>query len=157
MKEICLAKSDLKALVDDEDYDKISKFRWSVQKKNGHVKGYVGKQVWQNLSRFILNIKDPKVQVDHIDHNKLNNQKYNLRPCTNAQNSRNRRKTEKSFTSLYKGVSWEKRVNKWRCTLTFNYKQLYIGRFLNEKEAALAYNEKAKEFFGEFAYLNEVN
>ena len=59
-------------------------------------------------------------------------------------------------SSKYKGVSWYSSRNKWYSYIHFNYEKIHIGYFENEKEAALAYNKKAKELFGEYAYLNEV-
>jgi hypothetical protein len=59
-------------------------------------------------------------------------------------------------SSIYKGVSWHKKEKRWESRIGFNNKVIYIGRYLNEKEAALAYNSKAVELFGEYAYLNQI-
>ena len=92
--------------------------------------------------------------VDHIDHDGLNNCKSNLRIATLSENRRNSRKA-KDTSSKYKGVSWHKNNKKWEVKIGFNYKKIHIGYFNNIKEAAEAYNKKAKELFGEFAYLNK--
>lgn len=94
-------------------------------------------------------------KTDHIDGNGLNNQRRNLRPCTTAQNAANQTQ-QKGRSSLYKGVSWRKGRNKWRAGIKVNGKQINLGDFTNETEAALAYNKAAAEHFKEFARLNTV-
>ena len=91
--------------------------------------------------------------VDHIDGNGLNNRKSNLRICTKAQNVHNSR-PRTNTSSKYKGVFWNKANKKWSATIHKGDKWTYIGGFDDEKEAARAYDRKAAEFFGEFAYLN---
>ena len=80
-------------------------------------------------------------------------QKYNLRETTHAQNQRNK-KARETGTSRYKGVTLRKSYTKWRATIILNKKYIHIGYFINEIDAAKAYDEKAKELFGEFAWLN---
>lgn len=94
--------------------------------------------------------------IDHIDGNKLNNSFENLRECTNAQNAYNS-KTPKSNTSGFKGVSLDKRYNKWAAYIRFNYRRKGLGYFNTKEEAARAYNQAAIQYFGEFAKLNELN
>lgn len=91
--------------------------------------------------------------VDHIDNNKLNNNVSNLRWCNLQQNQFNRSKGE-GTTSKYKGVHWHKRDNKYVVHIKINGKQKHLGYFDSEEDAANAYNEKAKELFGDFAKLN---
>lgn len=93
-------------------------------------------------------------EIDHIDGNGLNNQKANLRECSRSQNNMNQHKT--SGTSKYKGVYYHKLRKKWSAFITLNRKAMYLGLFSSEIEAAEAYNTKAKELFGAFAYLNEI-
>jgi hypothetical protein len=104
------------------------------------------------MHRQIMNAPEGLL-VDHIDGNGLNNQKNNLRLCSSAQNARNRRPTSKPY-SKYKGVSWHKRNKKWEVRIAKSGKSTYLGTFEDELEAALAYDRKAEELFGEFAYLN---
>lgn len=154
MYELVLENSTQVALIDDEDEVKVNGIKWYVNKKTGYVYGYFGYNKKIYLHRFILDNLTDEQYVDHIDRNPLNNCKVNLRICSNMQNSHNRKGVH--ATSKYKGVSWEKRVNKWRVTINYNYKQKHIGTFDNEIDAAKAYNRAAKEMFGEFCLLNEV-
>ena len=104
-------------------------------------------------------MQPPKdLRVDHINHNKLDNRRSNLRLCTKQQNQWNRRKVVKNTTSKYKGVCWAKKNNKWQASLEFQKdkkrQSIYLGQFISEVEAAKAYNEAAIKHFGEFAKIN---
>lgn len=155
MKEIKLTKGKF-ALVDDDDFEWLSQWNWYFidggyaarstmkGKKNG------GEKKMYYMHRQILN---PPVGflVDHIDGNRLNNQRYNLRACLPSGNSRNR-KLRCDNTSGYKGVLAT--ANRWRATIGINGKSHHIGVFDNIIDAARAYDKKAREVFGEFAKLN---
>ena len=146
------------ALIDVEDYELVSQYKWhtkedddrlyalhTINLSNGRVTGI-------SMHRLILNAKNGE-KVDHINGNGLNNRRCNLRIVTDSQNSMNRRKYKNS-TSKYKGVSWYKRYNKWLSCIESNKKNLTLGYFLKEEDAARAYDKKAKELFGEYARLN---
>jgi hypothetical protein len=90
--------------------------------------------------------------VDHIDGNGLHNCRFNLRVCTREQNIYN--SCRKGGTSQFKGVHFEKATGGWRATITFKHEPFNLGLFGDEAEAARAYDRKAIELFGEFAYLN---
>ena len=94
--------------------------------------------------------------VDHINGNGLDNRRANLRVCTHQQNIFNQQKRKDKCSSKYKGVCWSKRNKSWLAQIRFNYKLIYLGYYKNEDDAGLAYNEKAKELFGEFARLNII-
>ncbi len=158
MKRIPLSKG-MFALVDDEDYERLAKYYWCARK--GRNTFYADRSVklngkWTTISmhREIFGLPKNK-QIDHADHNGLNNQKYNLRICTPAQNQQNRL-PYKGFSSRYKGVGWAKDDKKWRSYIYPNYKFVSLGYFDSEIEAANAYDAKAKELFGEFARLNNA-
>ena len=97
-------------------------------------------------------------EIDHIDRNPLNNKFSNLRLATIAQQNMNQSKFKTKdgvpCSSIYKGVSWNKGKQKWRARIVFDKKEIHLGYFIDEKEAALAYDEAATKFFGEFAVLN---
>lgn len=96
------------------------------------------------------------LEVDHINRNKLDNRKSNLRIVTRQQNMCNKGSYINSI-SKYKGVSWHKKDQRWYAQIRFNRQLYFIGSFENEDVAAAAYNHYAKKFFGEYAVLNDVS
>ena len=111
------------------------------------------------MHRVIAGITDPSIKVDHKDHDSLNNQCSNLRACSNQQNSFNMRvdaRKNRRSSSLFKGVSWKKDGKWWEARIMHNRKTIRLGVYKSELAAALAYNHKAVELFGEYACLNEV-
>lgn len=97
----------------------------------------------------------PPEQVDHINNFRSDNRWVNLRLATDEQNRFNRKNMSNSI-SKYKGVCWDKDLNKWRSRIFYKGKSINLGRFPCEIEAAKAYNEASKKYHGEFAYLNPV-
>ena len=93
-------------------------------------------------------------QIDHIDGNKGNNKITNLRLCTNQENQWNSRSYKGK--SKYKGVSYRKDNNKWRAIIYYNKKPINLGQYNTEKEAAEAYNKKAKILYKEYSNLNKI-
>lgn len=108
------------------------------------------------VAQEFLDNPENKPFVDHIDGNKQNNIVNNLRWVTNNENGMNSKKQMRNTTSIYKGVCWYRAYNKWRVQIKLNQKQMHIGYYDNEKDAAHAYNEKALELFGEFSKLNVI-
>jgi hypothetical protein len=163
MKQLPLTKGYV-ALVDDEDYPLVSALKWVAYedlRRDGTVKAVyavsnqppVGEPDLR-LHRYILDLTDPEIFVDHKDHNGLNCQKENLRTCSNRQNLANARKTSRPTTSKYKGVCKNKDSPKWVAYATIDGKCKTLGRFDTEEDAARAYDRAALEHFGEFALLN---
>lgn len=136
------------AIVDDQDYKGIILHRWYIA-EDGYVAATIKKQKMY-LHKFVLNVEG---MVDHIDRDKLNFVRTNLRPCTHTENMRNRG-LFRNNSSGYKGVSWDKGTKKWRARIDANGKKYHIGYFVQSKDAAKAYDKWATELFGEFAYLN---
>lgn len=141
------------AVVDAQDYDRLSRYKWCAakSKKTFYAERFSNGRLIK-MHREIIHT--PKgMQCDHINHNGLDNRKSNLRLCTNAENLRNQ-KPAGNGSSRYKGVSWSKQRRKWRASICCDYRVRTIGRFDNKPQAAMAYDDKAIELFGEFAYLN---
>ena len=90
--------------------------------------------------------------VDHINGNRMDNRRCNLRHCTNAENSRNCQ--HRSGTSKYRGVYYAKQTKKWRASIMHNGKRFHLGYFATEEAAAEKWNEAAKAMFGEYVVLN---
>ena len=95
----------------------------------------------------------PEHELDHINNDKTDNRLENLRPATRKENGRNR-KAHKDSSSKYKGVSWNKKQQKWISQIKINYKTEYLGCYTSEEDAARAYDKAARELHGEYACLN---
>ena len=160
MKEIKLTQGKI-AIVDDSDFELINQYKWQFKPvlKSGYahrtqrVKGTKLK-LHIKMHRLIIDAKKEQI-VDHINGNSLDNRRNNLRIGTLKQNAQNS-KTPNTNKSGYKGVSWHKGASKWRVTIKSNQKQIHLGFYLDPKEAAIAYNKAAKEYFGDFARINEI-
>jgi len=142
------------AIVDVDDYDKLAKYKWHCRKAKNLFYAFrsEGRKIVA-MHRQIMNAPKGLV-VDHIDSNGLNNRKSNLRLCTQAQNLHNKRPQHSKMYSKYKGVTWVKGCNKWRANICNSGKSIQLGYFIEETVAAVAYDQKAEQLFGEFAYLN---
>lgn len=149
-------------VVDNEDYSYLRQFKWSATKKgnsyyvsrNVRVMSGFGGQVQVFMHRAILNALKGQ-EVDHVDGDGLNNQRYNLRFCTRRGNISNQ-SGHSNRVSKYKGVYWDKNARKWHAQIKTNGKQKYLGLFVNEIDAAKAYNKAALTAFGEFANINDL-
>jgi hypothetical protein len=160
LKEIPLTKG-LVALIDDEDFEKVSVFRWQAvsNKKVYYAYHSIAKKLPNGkkgstaikMHRLVMGVTDPKIQVDHINGNTLDNRKENLRLCSNIENSRNR-KGYCTNTSGFRGVGRDKRRNSnpWFATIVKDEKQKWLGYFNTPEEAAKAFDKAAKEIYGEF-------
>lgn len=149
------------AQIDDEDYDRISKWKWYALKHGTvwYAKRCSAKYEGRNFSpvymhREIMGCKkgDKKV-IDHKDRNGLNCQKNNLRFCNQSQNISNRTSRVGS-SSKYLGVYFDKRNKTWVAQTKVNRKSTYLGSSKNEDDAAKIYDKTAAALYGEFANLN---
>ena len=156
---IALPSGDL-VTVDEQDFELLSTMCWVLKVESdgrryahGYLpgEGHRGKRVL--MHRFILGITDPLVKVDHRDGDGLHNSRRNLRVSTNTQNIRNQRPHRDKRTAKFKGV-YQSRPGKYRAQIECQRKKIHIGTFAEEETAARAYDAKAVELFGEFAYLN---
>ncbi len=154
MPEIPLTQG-MVAVVDQEDYASLNQRKWyvlKVEKLCYAVRSVKGGVVL--MHRQLLNVTQGK-EIDHKDGDGLNNCRSNLRTCNHQQNHYNLR-NRLNTSSIYKGVSWDKDKHKWRASLKAEGKIKHLGRFKDEALAALAYNEAATKYHGEYARLNII-
>jgi hypothetical protein len=141
------------AIVDAAGFAYLSQFKWyydgSYAARDSQING---KRAKVYMHRIILNAQ-PGQYCDHINGDGLDNRRCNLRFCTKSQNGMNQGK-QKNNTSGFKGVYWHKKNQKWIAYITLDYQPIHIGSYSTAKEAAKAYDDKALELFGEFAYVD---
>jgi len=141
------------AIIDDEDYDFISSFKWYAQPTTtgGHYYRMCVKNIY--MHKLIMQA-GTKVECDHINRITHDNRKNNLRICGRSGNCQNKSSVIGS-TSKFLGVSWNARDRKWMAALENNNKTVLSGH-RTEEQAALAYNDTAIKYHGDFANLNVV-
>ena len=161
MKKIKLTQGKV-AFVDDKDFEFLNQWKWHTNKIKGIWYAFRGirepkiaKYVYGKVKRIAMHrviLQAKKGQYgDHKDGNGLNNQRYNIRTCTNSQNLRNSKK-QKGTTSKYKGVSSYQ--EKWQACIYINGKSKWLGYFKTEIEAAIIYNITARRYYKDFANPN---
>ena len=161
MKKIELTQGKF-AIVDNEDFEWLNQWKWHYNNSDGYAyrtkvfRRINGKQPKEHISIHRLINKTPKgMETDHINHNRLDNRKNNLRTVNRVQNCMNT-SIRKDNKSGFKGVSFSKDRQKWMACIKFDNKVHNLGRFITKEEAALAYNQMAKIVYSKFAYLNQI-
>lgn len=155
VKELKLSRG-MVAVVDDDDYEWLSRYKWTLQIRPskrqtryyaGRLERTDGKTRMVYMHRAIMRASEGAC-VDHIDRDGLNNRKSNLRKCDHSQNGANANKGP-GYTSKYKGVC--RHQGKWAAYIRCREEHRCLGRFETEEDAAKAYARAAKELFGDFA------
>lgn len=140
-------------IFDTEFLDIVKKYTWYMDHRKC-VKTNIENNKSLRLHSLILG-STKGLQIDHINHNPSDNRKANLRMVTQQENIFNN-PIRKDNTSGYKGVSFNKSAKKYQATIVLNGKSYYLGIYKDKLEAAKAYNQKAMELFGEYAFLNAI-
>jgi len=144
-------------IVDDDMFDSVSKFKWYLD-RYGYVRRYRRvsevslKTSHIYIHRQLMNFPE-NLLVDHINHNKLDNRRQNLRICTKRQNSLNGKKRRGNYTSKYRGVSWSSSNKMWLARVGI-YSKFYSSFHKTEIGAAKKYDELARKYYKEFACPN---
>lgn len=135
-------------LCDVEDWESLKNCYWTEQRGYAvAIKNYE----WIRFHREVMNVDNPKIQVDHINGNRLDNRKANLRLCSNQENSMNKYENSNN-SSGYKGVYFDKNRNKWRGAIQYNGKSIKSPKRYNTPEEAYEwYIEKSNELFGDYS------
>lgn len=149
MRTLSLA-SGQSAIVDDDDYDRLSRYSWQLRE------GYASRSVHGQRPQTVLLHNEilgrrPGMRADHIDGDRLNCQRSNLRHATLSQNSANR-KAQRNNQTGYKGVG--ALGHRYRARITVNGEKMFLGYFTTAEDAARAYDRAARTHFGEFARTN---
>lgn len=145
---------DLVCQVDQEDYDRLSKHKWYAYKHGYTYYAFtrINKKIVL-MHRFILGVWFKEIEIDHINGVGIDNRKENLRICTHSQNMHNRKTWGKSS---YLGVSFNSGINKYGSVIHRDKTRYFLGYYESERIAALAYDLKAKEFYGINAVCNNI-
>lgn len=153
-KQIKLTKG-WRTVVDDDDYDELSKHKWHYC--NGYAQRYTGGRLHRKtlLMHRVITNAPAGYEVDHINRDRLDNRRCNLRICTRGQNQMNKN-TRRDNTSGYRGVVYHKRTKRWRANINAGGAGVHLGYFDSSADAARAYNAAALRFHGEFARLNVI-
>lgn len=158
-KQIPLTKGKF-ALVDDEDYEYLMQWKWRVDVggyavREQHVSGGKKNEIRHMVQMHrVINKTPDGLKTDHIDGDKLNNVRGNLRNATPSQNKANAG-PYKNNKSGFKGVSWSRLNKKWVAQIKVAGRRIHLGYHRDIKAAVRAYNTAAVKFFGQFAKLNK--
>lgn len=139
-----------------DEHDASILLTWSAYLRSDGYIGVYNRHTKQHtkLHRLVLPHDDIKLHTDHIDGDKRNNKRTNLRLVTPSQNNMNRGPTKSNKTGK-KGVSWNKKDKRFRAQITIDGRKIYLGNFLTVEEASAVYEEAAIRYFGEFNRLIE--
>ncbi|MCG7852853.1 MAG: HNH endonuclease, partial [Methanosarcinaceae archaeon] len=148
------------AKVDPEDYERLAGYEWFCAKRRGNFYGARMGAIGESGKRGIVYMHREVIEVgkgmvaDHVNHDGADNRKANLRAATRGENGCNKRMRRVAGTSKYKGVMFKKSRGKWVARIGVGGRQIHLGYFEDEIDAAKAYDNAARKYHGEFAALN---
>ncbi|MCY7423508.1 HNH endonuclease [Bacillus amyloliquefaciens] len=144
------------ALVDADMFDYLNQWSWFYHENGYAMRSYRkdGRYRKDRMHRVVVNAPSG-FDVDHINGNKLDNRRENLRIATRSQNNANKR-MQSNNTSGYRGVNWHKQRRKWVAKIQVDRKSIHLGLYEKKEDAARAYNKAAVLYYGEFAQLNNI-
>lgn len=134
-------------IIDKEDAERVSKYKWCLMNTGDVITALGNKRL--KLHRLLINAPNES-EVDHIDRNRLNNRKNNLRICKHSENLRNLSK-RKDNTSGFTGVIWCKRNKRWKAQICLHGKCVYLGSFMSIDDAIACRLKAEKKYFQEYA------
>ena len=144
-------KDNIISLFDREDYYKYFKdHRLCIDKRGYVVRGQI------KVHRLIMNVNDPKLTIDHINGNPLDNRKTNLRICTQSNNCKNKSINSNNKSGIV-GVYFDNRTQKWVANIKVNYKKINLGYFNTLDEAAKMRKEAEEKYFGDYSIEKSRN
>ena len=150
---VCTLSNGVQFLIDVDDYGRVKEYGWSYNRPRDYIFCNSLNQI--PLSRFLLNCP-PGFEVDHINHNRLDNRRCNLRIATKSENSANTRRIKNGILR-YKGVSYCTQTGRWRASIHYGDMQTTIGRYDTMEQAAVAHDLVSYKLYGDFAWLNFPN
>lgn len=155
---IPVSKGRYYTCVDEDDYNHLAQWSWryidGYACRSGYAINNDGKRIKRTIRMHsVVNNTQEGYETDHINGDKLDNRKSNLRSVTHSQNQMNRG-VNKNSSSGFKGVGWCKQTNKWRVSISIKGKFKNLGRFSSIKDAIEKYNQVAKVYHGEYVRLN---
>lgn len=140
---------------DKDDFEKIRDISWRVH-QDGCVMGYLANnKKYIKMHRYIMDCLNDECVVDHINHNRNDNRKINLRKSTISENMRNI-KIKTNNTSGCPGVCWSKLRNKWMARITFDKKKIFLGYFDDISDAIKVRKDAEDKYFGDRSYDNSI-
>lgn len=143
---------DITFKFDLDDYEKIKHIKW-CKHSSGYISGYFKNNHYELLHRFVMNA-DKNVIIDHINHDKTDNRKLNLRIADYSKNGMNKKYDNRS---VYPGVRFHKKQNNWSARIQVNYNPIHLGTFTTMDEAIKARKEAEDKYYGEFSYRKSVS
>lgn len=147
-------------IVDLEYFDLVSKYQWHVENSRKTIQ-YAQTNIGTRLSPKSLRMHKLLIpnsqQIDHINHNGLDNRKSNLRECTNRENNCNKNFSSRLPKSGYTGIRYNKKVGSYYVRIMVNKKEISLGHYNNLEDAIEARRQGEIKYFGKFRYSNEIH